>query len=254
MWRALVVDDERIARERVRRLLVKDPDIELVGECASGVEAIQIIAEECPELLFLDVQMPGMDGFELLSRLKVDTMPITIFITSYDSYAVRAFEVCAVDYLLKPYDEERFYKALDRAKSRLLKTPPEEASVHALRLSEESTYLKRFTVKHRGRMLFIPVEDIYWFEAEGNYVRLHTAQASYMLRETLTNLEQALHPEEFIRIHRSTLVRLQQVKELKSSFMSYTLVLKNGVELQLSRRYYSRFKDILKPQSTACHS
>lgn len=254
MWKALVIDDESLARERVCRLLSKDKEIELVGECVSGMEALQIIDEKRPDLLFLDVQMPEMDGFELLSRLPTEAMPITIFITSYDRYAVQAFEVCAVDYLLKPYDEERFYKALERAKLQLLKTSSlEQASVHALRLSEDVKYLKRFTVKHRGRMLFIPIEEIYWFEAEGNYVRLHTAQASYILRETLINLEQSLHPEEFVRIHRSRLVHLKQVRELKSSFMSNSLMMINGVELQLSRRYYSRFKEMLK-KYTARHS
>ncbi|MEJ7708532.1 MAG: LytTR family transcriptional regulator DNA-binding domain-containing protein [Pyrinomonadaceae bacterium] len=245
--RVLIVDDEPFARERVRQLLEGDADIEIIGECGDGLHAAALIKEQSPELLFLDVQMPELDGFGVLERVEAERMPIVIFVTAYDKYAIRAFEACALDYLLKPYDEERFAKAVGRAKTQLGRGAPEtESALGALRFAPakevgaRTKYLERVVVKTGGRVYFFRTEEIDWIEAQGNYVRLHIGRAAYLLRETISSLEQELNPGKFVRIHRGTLVNVERIRELQPMFHGqHVVILRDGTELTLSRRHRS---------------
>src|SRR5215210_1211969 len=207
--RALIVDDEPFARERVRRLLAADEEIEVVGECADGFAAVRAVGEHAPDLLFLDVQMPGKDGFAVLDEIAAPHAPLVIFLTAYDQYAVRAFEACALDYLLKPFDEERFEKALARAKAQFRRaeeagTPePTVALLGAQGAGRggRPAPLERVVVKTGGRVFFLKTCEVDWIEAYGNYVRLHTGQTAYLLREPISSLEAQVDPARFLRIH-----------------------------------------------------
>lgn len=247
--RALVVDDEPLARERVRRLLADEADIEVVGEGGNGFEAVAAVRARAPDLLFLDVQMPGRDGFGVLENLAPEETPVVIFLTAYDRYAVRAFESAALDYLLKPFDEERFKKAVARARAQLarlaqLKSDGREATAdetQADALGGEGKYLERIIIRSGGRVLFRRTDEIDWIEAYGNYVRLHIERAAYLLRETISNLEARLDPEKFVRIHRSTLVQLDRIREIRPLMAGQSkIILRNGAQLTLSRRYRRR--------------
>jgi len=248
--RALIVDDEPLARHRIRRLLARDADIGTIADCANGYEAITAINEHAPDLLFLDVQMPELDGFAVLERLKSEPMPLVIFVTAYNQYALRAFEVSAVDYLLKPFDRQRFDKALQRAKSRLLTDRGGELNQRALALLEalkaQSSHLERLLVKAGGRAFFLKTEEIDWIEAEGKYVRLHVGRESYLLREGINSLEAQLDPRKFLRIHRSTIVNIDRVRELQPWFHhEYRVVLRDGTQLMLSRSCRKRLAELL---------
>jgi two-component system, LytTR family, response regulator len=252
--RVLVVDDEPLAREKVRTMVADDPEVELVGECANGAEAVAAVERERPDLLLLDVQMPEVDGFAVLEALKSGHMPQVIFITAYDQYAVHAFEVHALDYLLKPFDRDRFRAAVERAKAdiRRQRGPNGDRElderVRALlqHFEAESKYLARLVVKTGGRVFFLPVEEIDWIEAEGNYVNVHTPKKSYLLRETISSLETQLDPRQFVRIHRSTIVQIGRIRELQSwSHGEYRVRLHNGTELTLSRNYRENLQSVL---------
>lgn len=242
--RAVVVDDEPFARERVRRLLAGDEGVEVVGEAGDGIRAVSLVREKSPDLLFLDVQMPGKDGFGVLDDLAPDETPVVVFLTAYDHYAVRAFERAALDYLLKPFDEERFARAVARAKSHLRNGGPREAGgelVAEANAFQPSEYLERVIVKAGGRVFFIKTEEIEWVEAYGNYVRLHVGGAAYLLRETSSHLEAQLDPERFARIHRSALANVERIKEMKLQLSGhYAVLMKSGQRLTLSRRYRKR--------------
>lgn len=246
--RALVVDDEPFARERVRRLLERDGEVVVIGECKDGFEAVAAIEEQTPDLLFLDVQMPGKDGFGVLTDIAADKTPVVIFLTAYDRYAVRAFETAALDYLLKPFDEERFAKALARAKSRLASLPQTDdetptATTDAASGAIASTHLERIIIRTGGRVLFRSASEIDWVEAYGNYARLHFGKSAYLLRETIGNLETQLDPSKFARIHRSTIVRLDRIREMQPQLAGqYRAVLRDGTTLTLSRRYRKNLK------------
>lgn len=238
--RAVIVDDEPLGRTVIREMLRRDQDFAVVGECANGHEAITVIQDERPDLIFLDVQMPEIDGFEVLAALNDDQLPIVIFVTAYDQYAVSAFEVHAVDYLLKPFDRERFGKALQRAKAQLQHERPNDVSQRILALLEEQRtkpkYLERLVIKTNGRIFFLKTEEIDWISAEGNYINLHVKKDSYLLRETISNLEAQLDPQRFARIHRSQIVNLDRIRELRHwSHGEYQVILHDGVELMLSR-------------------
>lgn len=247
---AAIVDDEPFARERVRRMLAEDEEIEIVGEAGDGAEAVRLIREKSPDLVFLDVQMPGAGGFDALTELTPEETPIIIFITAYDSYAVRAFEAAALDYILKPFDEERLKKAVDRAKAQLQQQRAAESNQTKDEQSETAIgeafsladgYLKRVLVKKGGRVFFFKTDEIEWIEAYGNYVRLHFQDGTYLLRETITNLEIKLDPKKFGRIHRSGLVNLTRIREMQSIFGGRAkLVLANGTQLTVSRRSYQK--------------
>jgi two-component system LytT family response regulator len=231
--RAAIVDDEPFARERVRRLLRDAPDIEIVAECPDGFRAVAELSALRPDLLFLDVVMPGKDGFAVLDDLG-DAAPAVIFLTAHDRFAIRAFEAAALDYLLKPFDEERFARALDRARRALGGGAADRARAVAFAPGG----LTRFVVKHQGRIRFVKVADVTHIAAEGNYARVHAGGAEHLVRETLASLEDALDPARFVRIHRATIVNLDRVRELAPLWNgNFEVVLDTGARLTLSRRY-----------------
>jgi len=246
--RALVVDDEPAARAAIRALLADDPEIHVVGECADGRTALDAIRSEAPDLLFLDVQMPEMDGFTLLSRLDATELPVVIFVTAYDHYALRAFEVHAQDYLLKPFDDERFRCAVAHAKQQVRQGKLGRLSDRLVALldgvarppavASNGQYLKRLAIKAGGRVTILGVKDIDWIEAEGDYVKIHAGRAWHLLRETMKHLEAQFDPARFVRIHRSTIVNVERIKELQPYFRGeYVVVLHDGTSLKLSRGY-----------------
>ena len=248
--RALIVDDEPIARRGIRLHLEAEPQIEVIGECANGLEAVAAIQEQSPDLVFLDVQMPEMDGFEVIQAVGVEQMPAVVFVTAYDTYAIRAFEVHAVDYLLKPFDRERFVSALDHARSRIERPAAGDLREQLLALLDEHRkerkYLERLVVKSAGRIFFLDVADIDWIEAADNYVDLHVGSRSHLLRQTLSHLEARLDPKEFVRIRHSTIVNVRKIKELRpSSGGEYDVTLHSGEVLASSRRYRKNLAAIL---------
>jgi two-component system LytT family response regulator len=246
--RALIVDDEPLAREGIRELTRAADDVRVIGECTNGRDAVEVIRRERPDLLFLDVQMPEMDGFKVLDALVEEEMPpVVVFVTAYDEYALRAFEVHALDYLLKPLDPNRFAQALARAREQLELKRKGATSGRIVEMLQEMRsrpeYLDRFLVKSRGRVHFIDAADIDWIEAAGNYVKLHTQDEDHLIRETMAALEERLDPRQFLRIHRSSIVNIDRVNELHPMFNGeYTVVLKDGTELTLSRTYRSKLQ------------
>lgn len=245
--RALLVDDEPMARERVRALLANEPDIEIIGECVDGAEAIAAINSEHPDLVFLDIQMPYADGFSVLRSIDSDHMPSVVFVTAYDDFALRAFEVNAVDYLLKPFDEDRFAESLARARRWL--GEPNAARQKAMQgLAEEAKAAKapmtRIAVRGAGQIRFIKVTEIDWIESDGNYVKIHIDGASHIIKKTLSYLEERLDPEKFFRVHRSALVSLEKVDRIEKWFQGdYVALLENGAKVPVSRRRYKDFSE-----------
>jgi two-component system, LytTR family, response regulator len=238
--RAVIVDDEVLARRSVLRFLASSPDIEIVAECGDGESAVSAILARKPDLAFLDVQMPEMDGFEVVRKVGAELMPVTIFVTAYDRYALRAFEVNALDYLLKPFGQKRFEQALARAKQRIIEKSDRDAAHRMMAMLEnfkkENEFIDRLPVAQHGRILLVKTAEVDWMEAEGNYVRVHAGTRHYEIRETLTGLEQKLNPRDFQRIHRSTLVNVHRIKEIHPWFHGYHLVvLANGKKLRMSR-------------------
>lgn len=248
--RVLIVDDEALARDRVRALLKAEPDIEIVGECGDGQSAVQAITRDKPDLVLLDVQMPELDGFGVVEALGPEAMPPVIFITAHEKFALKAFDVHAIDYLLKPFDRERFQVALKRAKDQLARANSGELQqkVTAL-ISDLQTQPKnvgRLVVKTEGRVLLLKAEDVDWVEAADNYVILHVGAETHMLRETLTSIEKRLPAEKFLRINRSTIVNLDRIKELQPLFHGeYVVILKTGAKLTLSRGYRDKLDLLL---------
>lgn len=248
--RALVVDDEPLARRRIQKMLRGNSDIEIIGECANGRDAIRAIRDQLPDLVFLDVQMPETDGFAVIEALDSAHLPFVIFVTAYDQYALRAFEVYALDYLLKPFDRGRFEKALQRAKERIRNEKSGNLGERALALLEEikarSSCLERLVIKSGGRVFFLKTEEIDWVEAEGKYVRLHVDKDSYLLREAISSLESQLDPKKFLRIHRSTIVNIDRIKELEPWFHNeYRVILRDGTQLMLSRSCRKKLGEML---------
>ncbi|HYB97287.1 MAG TPA: LytTR family DNA-binding domain-containing protein [Vicinamibacterales bacterium] len=248
--RVLVADDQPMARERLVSLLAAEPGIELAGTAATGPEAVDRIREASPDLVFLDLQMPGMDGFKVIEAVGVDRMPPTVFVTAYDEYAVRAFEVQALDYLLKPFGRSRFQSALARARKHLALERQGEmagrlaALLQSGRPPEKSN--ERLLVKTGGRVSFVDVESIDWVEAEGNYVRMYCGDQVHVMRETMNALIERIGPKRFFRIHRSRIVNVRRVKELLiSGGGDYQVVLWDGTKLGLSRLYRDALQDEL---------
>jgi two-component system, LytTR family, response regulator len=253
--RTLIVDDEPLARGRLRLLLGEEPDIEIIGECEDGMEALEIIREQRPDLVLLDVQMPELDGFGLLAELGQEHMPAIIFVTAHDQFALRAFEVHALDYLLKPFDAERLRSSLKRARAWLDRRGSDDLGE---RLSAMLTDLRsgagkpqdRLAVKSSGRVVLLKHEEIDWIEASDNYVNLHVGKESHLLRETMNNLEQRLPSDRFLRISRSTIVNLDRVRELQPLFHGeYSVILRDGTRLSLSRGYRDRLSLLLGKES-----
>lgn len=239
----LIVDDEQPARKKLRTFLEKEKGVALILEAGNGVEAARLISEDKPDLAFLDIQMPGMNGFEMIAAVGVENMPAVIFVTAYDQYALAAFEVQAIDYLLKPFDHARFKKSFQRAVKRLEAKPENVVLLQRLlaEISAERTFLQRLMVSVGARFFFIKTSEILFISAEEKYVNLHTEKGAYLMRETMTGLEARLDPSKFARIHRSYLVNVDFIKELQSeSHGDYLARLKNGVELPVSRRYRER--------------
>src|ERR1044071_3263970 len=248
--RTLIVDDEPLARRKIRRMLSRDSDVEILGDCANGKEAIQAIGDSSPDLVFLDVQMPEIDGFDVLEALSPARVPFVIFVTAYDQYALRAFEVSAVDYLVKPFDRRRFEKSLQRAKARLANERGSDLNQQTLALLEElkarSSHAERLVIKAGGRAFFLKTEEIDWIEAEGKYVRLHVGKESYLLREAIGSMEGQLDPKKFPRIHRSTIVNIDRIRELQPWFHNeYRVILKDGTQLMLSRSCRKKLGELL---------
>lgn len=246
--RALVVDDEPLAREMIREMLEDDSEVEIVGECVNGREAVEAIKSLKPDLVFLDIQMPELGGFEVLESFDPESIPpYIIFVTAYDQYAVRAFEVHAFDYLLKPFDKERFDAAWERVKTQIKLDQGGERDRHILALLEElksgPRHLERLVIKNGGRVFFLNVQDVYCIESEGNYVRVYDNQKGYLLRETISSLEEQLDPRQFRRIHRSAIVKIDRIKEMQPWFHGeYRIIMENGKQLTLSRNYRSNFQ------------
>lgn len=251
--RAVVVDDEPFARQRIRRLLEAEADVEIVGEAGNGVEAVSIINRQTPDLVLLDVQMPGKDGFGVVDELPAEKTPLIIFLTAYDKYAVRAFEAAALDYILKPFEPERFTKAVARARAQLAQSrdrteqPPTATTIAVSEKLQgpdsapSNAYLERVVIRANGRVFFRRADEIDWVEAFGNYVRLHIGAAAYLLRETIGSLEAQLDPQKFVRLHRSTLVQVDRIREIQPQPNGQSkAVLRDGTHLIISRRYRRR--------------
>lgn len=248
--RVLLVDDEPLAREMLREMLRSDPEVVIVGESVNGREALAAIREHSPDLIFLDVQMPELGGFEVLSSLAEEEIPSVIFVTAYDQYAVRAFEVNALDYLLKPFDQERFDVAWQRARAQIKRDLNGGIDKRILSLLEElkagKSYLERLVIKTAGRIYFLETSEIDWIEAEGNYVSVHSGKKSHLLRETISSLEAQLDPKKFVRIHRSSIVRLDRIQELQPWFHGeYRIILHDGTQLTLSRNHRDKLQEAL---------
>jgi two-component system LytT family response regulator len=248
MIRTVLADDEVLARQKLRQLLKEIEDVDIVGECSTAYETVELVKLVSPELLFLDICMPDMDGFDALNALssnKHGALPQIVFVTANDQWAVRAFEFHALDYLLKPFTIERLSAAVQRARERL--ALKDAVGCGDLQNSGQGLYTTRMVFKSRGRVLFLSIEDIRWFEAEENYVRIHTAGESHLLRETIGHLESRLDPRSFIRIHRSSIVNLQYVKEVKREANGdASVVLTGGEKIALSRSYRSRIQRLVK--------
>ena len=243
MIRTLIIDDVALARERLKRCLADETDLEIVGECDNGEKAVADIRSLAPDLIFLDVQMPALDGFRVLEALKDDRAPVVIFVTAYNDYAIQAFEVNALDYLLKPVDCERLSKALERAKSRLGQSNLDSRFRALLEdIKTGSKFLKRLTIKLTGRTILLPTDEIDWIETHGNYLKVHAGRDSHLIRGTMQSLETKLDPEKFVRVHRSVIVNVEKIKEIyPRSNGDQDLVLHNGRQLMLSRNYRDKF-------------
>lgn len=240
--RTVVVDDEPLACKRLEKLLNEDDEIELISLCANGEEAIKQINEEQPDLVFLDIQMPEINGFDVLQNIDQEKAPLIIFVTAYDEYALKAFEVHALDYLMKPFKKERFFESLDRAKKAL--EQGSRAGMHSKienlleYLEPAQGSLSRILVKSSGRYFFLKTTDIDWIESSGNYVRIHSGGNNYLIRETMINMEKKLDSDTFFRIHRSTIINVNKVKELEQWFHGdYQVIMYNEEKLTMSRNY-----------------
>ena len=247
--RTLIVDDETLARDRLRHLLQAEPEIQIVGECTDGREAVETIQRELPDLIFLDIQMPELDGFGVLEAIKDRPMPVIVFVTAYNQFALKAFDVHAVDYLLKPFDRERFQvalrHALEQVKHRSDKSLAERQSAALAELKPPSKTSERLPIKSGGRVIFVRIDEIDWVEAAHNYIVLHVNKDSHLLRETMNAFEARLSPDKFVRISRSTIVNIDRIKELQPMFYGeYTVTLQNGTRLTLSRRYRDKLQQL----------
>ncbi|OLE55045.1 MAG: hypothetical protein AUG51_05270 [Acidobacteria bacterium 13_1_20CM_3_53_8] len=249
--RTLIVDDEPLAREGIRMLLDTDEEIELIGECADGREAVHVISEQKPDLIFLDVQMPEMNGFDVLAEVCDAPLSAIIFVTAYDKYALQAFDVHALDYLLKPFTKKRFYEALERAKAQIRRPRDRELDSKLLgwleEIKREEKYLERLVIKSAGRIFFLSTEEVDWIEAAENYVRLHVGRESHLLHGTMNRLEARLDPEKFLRVHRSVIVNIERIKELRPLFHGeYMILLRDGTRLTSGRSYRDKLQRLLE--------
>lgn len=238
--RTVIVDDEPLARERIRSLLAEEPDVEVAAECGTGMQALAVIKKESPDLVFLDIQMPGMNGFEVLQALGKGKMPLIIFVTAYDQHALKAFEVHALDYLLKPFKQARFRETVAHAREMLAGRTAADQTSKLLSLLGQTQpapeRLARIAVKTGERVVFVKTDQIDYIESAGNYVVVHAGKENHVVRETLAALEEKLDPKQFLRISRSTLVNMNQIKELQPLFRGeHAVLLQNGKQLTMTR-------------------
>jgi two-component system LytT family response regulator len=246
--RALIVDDEPLAREWVRSAVAEDPELEVLGECGDGFEAAESIRRLKPDLVFLDVQMPGLDGFGVLEALSPEEIPAVVFVTAFDQYAVRAFEAQAVDYLMKPFSKERVEEALRRVrelvKGKSLEDFRESVAKIVEKIRRDRSFPEWVLLKADGKNVFVKVKDIDWIESSRNNVRIHVGQTIYLLHETTSAIASRLDPKKFLRIHRSAIVNIERIKELHPWFNGdYAVVLRDGTQLTLSSSYRDRLKE-----------
>ena len=257
--RTLIVDDEPLARERLHELLDEAPGVTVADDVEDGPEAVEAIREQAPDLVFLDVQMPGMSGIDVIEEIGQDRMPVTVFVTAYDQYAIKAFDLAAVDYLLKPFDDERFEQALRRAREQVASQDDDAISERLLRLlrerdpsllEEESArdapYLERIAVQGRGKARIVPVDDLTHITADGSYAELHTGEDTHVIRERMKTLAARLDPDEFVRVHRSAIVRLNEIELiLRGGGGNYAVRLNDGTRLSVSRSRIEELQDRL---------
>jgi two-component system LytT family response regulator len=266
--RALIVDDESLAREALRVMLNVDPQIEVIAECRNGKEAVRVIREQTPDIVFIDIHMPEMDGFQVVEEIGVKHMPVTVFVTAYDKYALRAFDAHALDYLLKPFDHDRFDNALQRAKTSVLQQKLGEMSESLLAVLQDINAkpdkqpsvtdgrqtdkvagkepIDRVVVKSGGRIYFLKIDEIDWVEGAGDYLSLHAGSQSHLIRETMGNFQAKLDPQKFLRIHRSAIVNIDRIKDIKPLFKGeYSVTLTNGKRLNSSRGYRHQLQKLL---------
>jgi len=256
--RTVVADDERRARQKLLILLDSEPEVKVVAECQDGRQTVCAIRSLRPDMLLLDIQMPGLDGFQVLSEIPPEEMPVVIFTSAYDQYAIRAFEASALDYLLKPFDQERLHHALERARSELRKARDREITKRILNLLSEvrsgasppPQRDERLVIKAGGRVVFLDLDSIDWVEAAANYVRLNVGKEFYLFRETISRMSERLDTNHFVRIHRSTIVNVRRIKELiPVNSGEYVVVLKSGRELSCSRGYRAALQGIVEKSS-----
>ena len=251
-FRAVIVDDEPLPRERIATLLAGHPEMEIIAECGDGAEAVRVISDTRPDLVFLDIQMPELDGFEVLEALEGDQLPAVIFVTAFDAYAVRAFEVSAIDYLLKPIDPARFEQALGRALQRLSTGPGASGELVSFlsRWRAQRGFAARFVVRSGGKVTFVRAQEVDWIDAAGNYVRLHSGGRQHLVRETMKSIETRLDPEIFVRVHRSAIVNIDRVASLEPYFHGeYVVVMRDGSKLTSSRSHSARLRALVKSES-----
>src|SRR5512143_539566 len=248
--RTVIVDDEELARDRIQTLLELQPDVEVVGVCADGPSAVELIDRTQPDLVFLDVQMPGMDGFEVVENLERTKVPAIVFVTAHDAHALRAFEIHALDFLLKPFDQTRFEKALERARGRLTQTKETVLDSRLVtlleELHEERKYSERLIVKSSGRVFFVRTEEIDWVDDATTSAEIYTKSDAHLLRESMKNMEAKLDPKTFVRIHRSAIVNIDHIKELEPWFHGeYIVILHDGTRLTASRVFSDRLSALI---------
>jgi two-component system LytT family response regulator len=256
--RTVIADDERLARQKLLILLESEPLVKVVAECQDGRQAVSAIRTFQPDMLLLDIQMPDLDGFQVLNEIPPDEMPVVIFTSAYDQYAIRAFEANALDYLLKPFDQERLHHAVERARSELRKERDREITHRILNLLSQVRSVapaaaeknSRLVIKANGRVVFLDLDNIEWVEAAANYVRLNVGKESYLFRETISRISERLDANHFVRIHRSTIVNVRKIKELiPVNSGEYVVVLKSGRELSCSRGYRAALQGIVEKSS-----
>lgn len=248
--RTVIVDDEPLARGRVRRVLADETDIDIIGEFGDGKTALNAIRELKPDLVFLDIQMPEMNGFEIVRALDAGSLPAIIFVTAYDQYALQAFDLYALDYLLKPFDRKRAKRAVERAREHIRSRERGEMDERLMSLvaglKPDRKYLERLVIRSTGRIFFLKTEEVDWIEASGNYLKIHVGRETHMIRETMNSLESKLDPSKFIRIHRSTIVNIDRIRELHPMFSGdYSVLLRDGTELALSRNYRESLVELI---------
>lgn len=246
----LIVDDEPLARKAIKTSLSDFSNVRISAECANGVEAVEEIINRKPDLIFLDIQMPEMDGFDVIQTVGIDHMPYVIFVTAYDQYAIKAFEKHAFDYLLKPYTPERFHDAVSRVLDFIVQKNDRNSAQRLIHLMQEMQpnprYVSRLAIRSTARVYFLNVAEIDWIESAGNYIDIHSGNDTHLLRETMSNIETKLDPEKFLRIHRSAIVNIDRIQEIQPDGYDFIVVLKTGKILGMSRKYREKMNDIIK--------